>query len=483
LALGISFTTLVLVSLGLGTSEAQAAACTTATAPCTITGTGGPQDGFSITNNGGAVTISNGSCTITGTLVSGPSSATSACSAAQLAAFNATGVQITGSPGGSTGGGSISVVGTLPSLYVATTQQYVAITRLGRDSQFTSQIGVNAVHTETTEIRDGITSHRPRGGSNSFAWDPYADNDPTDARSNPFAKFSSVDGGVMEALGYAKAPIFTKAPVPLPSGVQFAIWGQGFADQEKRTETLLGADVGRTTTTYGGLGGFDATFSNFMGFGGTSVFGVLGGATQSNIRNADGSTSRVEGPGVGFYSVYVKGAFSFDTVDKIDFFTLDRWQTGAPVLTLGLTNYTSAANVNYRFDLPKNWWFEPTAGLSYTSTRWDSASKILGFQDGEAFRLQAGSRVGTSTVWGNTTVEGTLTGLAYSDVVINGGSIAVAAGSPMVPTDEGKVFGQGIGKLNFLWTPKLSSYVEGEVRGRDGVIGYAGRLGARYSFN
>jgi hypothetical protein len=107
----------------------------------------------------------------------------------------------------------------------------------------------------------------------------------------------------------------------------------------------------------------------------------------------------------------------------------------------------------------------------------------LGFQDGETVRVQAGSRFGTSSMWGNVKVEESVTGLAYSDVIVNGGSLAVAVGTPLVPTDAGKVFGQGIGKLNFIFTPQLSSYLEGEVRGRDGVIGYAGRIGARYSFN
>jgi hypothetical protein len=54
-----------------------------------------------------------------------------------------------------------------------------------------------------------------------------------------------------------------------------------------------------------------------------------------------------------------------------------------------------------------------------------------------------------------------------------------------VPTDEGKVFGQVIGKLNFDWSKDikgLSSYVEGEVRGRSGVFGTAARVGARYSW-
>jgi Autotransporter beta-domain len=339
--------------------------------------------------------------------------------------------------------------------------------------------GMRAV---TTDIYDRILSGRPRGGSNSFAWDPFADNTQS-TKDNPFAKFDNSFADLPGALGYAKSPIYTKAAAPLPSSVVFAIWGQGFADQEKRTETFLGADVGRTTNTYGGLAGFDATFSNWLGMGGTFTLGTLGGYTQSNVRNADGSTSRVEGPGVGIYSVTTKGGLSLDSVTKVDFFSLDRWQTGIPVLTLGLTSWATAGNINYRFYLPQNWWIEPTAGVSFNTIKWDTPSKILGFQDGNTLRVQGGSRVGTSAVWGAYTVEGSLTGLAYSDVVVNGGSIAVAAGAPLVPTDQGKVFGQGIGKIAVIWTPQFSSYVEGEVRGRDGVIGYAGRLGARLNLN
>jgi hypothetical protein len=72
--------------------------------------------------------------------------------------------------------------------------------------------------------------------------------------------------------------------------------------------------------------------------------------------------------------------------------------------------------------------------------------------------------------------------MAYSDVEIRGGTVAAAAGGALVPTDEGKVFGQGLAKLNFIWSSNVSSYIEGEVRGREGVLGTAGRLGLRYTF-
>src|SRR5213079_749064 len=122
-------------------------------------------------------------------------------------------------------------------------------------------------------------------------------------------------------------------------------------------------------------------------------------------------------------------------------------------------------------------------GFSYTSTVWDAASSALGFQDGHTVRLQGGIRAGTSYDWNGVMVEPTLTAMAYSDVEIRGGTIAIAAGAPaLAPTDEGKVFGQGIAKLNFIWNTHFSSYLEAEVRGRDSVLGAAGRLGLRYTF-
>jgi Autotransporter beta-domain len=148
---------------------------------------------------------------------------------------------------------------------------------------------------------------------------------------------------------------------------------------------------------------------------------------------------------------------------------------------LHLTNFIVAGNLNYKFDV-MTWWVEPTAGAAYTATVWDDASRFFGFEDGHSWRLQGGVRVGTTFDWNGVKVEPTLTGVAYSDVEIQGGTVAAAAGGALVPTDQGKVFGQGIAKLNFIWNASVSSYLEGEVRGREGVLGAAGRLGLRYTF-
>jgi hypothetical protein len=344
-----------------------------------------------------------------------------------------------------------------------------AVATLGRSAQDVSQISVGAVHTMITGVRDAL-----QGGKNTspvalrYTWD-----DSDEAAMN----YSS-------SKGMGKSPVFKAMPKQqlMLRTVTYAIWGQGFGDIEWRSGSFNGADIGRTTTTAGGIGGADVTVTNVFSATDAFVFGALGGFTSARVKNADGSTATVDGPGVGAYAIYVNGGFSTDATFKVDFFDLNRSAAGLPDLGLGLTNFVTAYNLNYKFDM-KPWWWEPTVGFSYTSTVWDNASKGLGFEDGHAIRVQGGIRTGTSFDWNGVVVEPTLTALAYSDVEIRGGTIAVAAGAPaLAPTDEGKVFGQGIAKLNFIWNKQVSSYLEAEVRGRDSVLGAAGRLGLRYAF-
>lgn len=426
---------------------------TTATCSPTPTGTsctysGGPLNGFSSTSTPTSINLTNGSCTISASLANGvpvPStvSASPTCSPTQVSAFSGIGN------------------GTSTSVAVLTQS-------LGLIAQNTSQVGVGVVHTVTTGIRDMLQN---RGSSSSAAlrynWDPDADDDLL---------------GYEKSKSVSKSPVFKAMPkAPLMRTVTYAMWGQGFGDVEWRSGTFGGVDVGRTTSTVGGIGGVDATVTNIFSATDAYVIGVLGGYTSARVRNNDGSSARVDGPGVGFYTIYVNGGFSTDSTFKVDFFDLSRSAAGVPDLGLGLTSYTSAYNVNYKVDMMP-WWVEPTVGVSYSSLRWDGASKAMGFEDGHTWRLQAGVRVGSAFDWNGVKVEPTLTGMVYSDVEVRGGTIAAAAGGLAIPTDEGKVFGQGIAKLNFIWANNVSSYIEGEVRGRENVLGAAGRVGLRYSF-
>jgi hypothetical protein len=334
-----------------------------------------------------------------------------------------------------------------------------------------SQAGLTVVQSQLTTIRDRIqrrlqaVPNRPLGYAEEPGTDAFAYTDP----KSPNLK---------------NTPLYLKAPPAAAPDHGWAVWAQSFFDYENRFGIENGFDTGRNTRTGGMMGGIDKTFTGVFSSSDALVIGLLGGGLGSGVHNADGSTAKITGSSIGAYAVWVNGATSLDTTFKTDFLDIDQTAGGATT-TLGLNNYTWAGNVNYKVEMP-GWWFEPTLGVSDTVTIWNSASSALGLTDGNAVRIQGGSRFGTTFDWGRTPVDATLTGLLYDDVSITGGTLSTAvAGTSLVPTDEGKVFGQVIGKLNFDWGKDikgLSSYIETEIRGRSGVIGTAARLGVRYAW-
>jgi hypothetical protein len=340
---------------------------------------------------------------------------------------------------------------------------------LGYISQQISQVSSTGIQQQIWSIEDRLqgkpaTAFRPIGFADEASTaDPVID--------SAFA-----------ALGYSsdpKSPLAMKAlPALEPTQVSYSAWVQGFVDYENRTGTFNGIDIGRNTLIGGGLAAADATIQR-----GTSawVFGLLTGDLTATVRNADGSVALVRGPSAGVYSAYVNGPFSIDGTFKTDFFSLTEADVGV-VIPLGLNNYVTTGNVNYKQDMG-TWWFQPTAGVTYTRTVWNGQSIADGFSDGTDVRVQGGARFGSGFDWAGVHFDQSLTVLAYDDVIISGGTLAVATGVPMAPTDEGKLFGQVIGKLEAQLTSNWSVNIEGEFRGSTDVYGVAGRVGATYTFN
>jgi hypothetical protein len=263
--------------------------------------------------------------------------------------------------------------------------------------------------------------------------------------------------------------------------VSYSAWTQGFVDYENRTGTFDGIDIGRNTLMVGGLAAADVTVQGVTSASDAIVFGLLTGDVTASVHNGDGSTARVDGPSLGAYSAYVNGPWSVDGTFKTDFFDLSENSAGV-VAGLGLNNYVAAGNLNYKLEFG-SWWLQPTAGSNYTRTVWNAASKAFGMDDGTDVRVQGGARIGSAFDWSGVHFTETLTLLAYDDVLIEGGTLAVATGVPLAPTDESRIFGQAIGRLEAQVNNNWSFNVEGEVRGRTDVYGIAGRLGATYIFN
>jgi hypothetical protein len=59
--------------------------------------------------------------------------------------------------------------------------------------------------------------------------------------------------------------------------------------------------------------------------------------------------TRIDGPSLGLYGVYVNGGFSVDVNAKVDFLALD--QSSALPISSDLRTYATAANLNYKFDV------------------------------------------------------------------------------------------------------------------------------------
>jgi len=352
----------------------------------------------------------------------------------------------------------------------------------GRTAVQATQVSLGAVNTHITNVRDSIENRiRQTGRPLGFAGSVSDDRIDTSFKALD-ASYNTLDNS-LAALAFTdpKSPVLaTKAP-PAPSNFSVAGWAQGYVDYEDRSGFVSGVNIGRNTTTGGGVAGIDFTKLQLTSPTDAGVWGLITGDTSAFVRNADGSTAIVRGPSAGIYGVYVNGGFSVDGTFKTDFLSLGD-DVGGVTTWLGLNNYTESGNISYKFENGNSFW-EPTAGISDTETVWNAAAVAMGFTQGTDVRWTAGVRWGTSWDAQGAHWTGTLSALAYDDTIIRGGTVAAAAGAPMTPTGEGWLFGQFIGKLETQWNKNWSTYVEGEVRTHEYVFGTAGRVGLRYTFD
>jgi hypothetical protein len=347
---------------------------------------------------------------------------------------------------------------------------------LGRIADQTSQVGVTGIQQQIWSIEDRLQNSQAASVPLGFAGDT-----PTEANVVDQA-FAAL--GYSGAPGAPQGPIATKAlpqQVVEPSHFSYAAWTQGFVDDENRSGTFDGENVGRNTLIGGGLAGADVTVQGLTTATDALVVGLLTGDVTASVRNGDGSTMQLRGPSLGTYGAYVNGAFSVDGTLKADFFDLSENSAGS-TSSLGLINYVVVGNLNYK-QIVGSWWIEPTVGGSYTRTAWDEESKLFGLVDGSDLRVQGGARFGSGFDWTGVHFTETLTLLAYDDVIVSGGTLAVATGVPLAPTEAGRIFGQAIGKIEAQLTKNWLLSVEGELRGRADVYGSAGRLGLTYLFD
>jgi Autotransporter beta-domain len=348
------------------------------------------------------------------------------------------------------------------------------------------------------------------------------------------------------------AEVVRKEPPPPPiEPVRFGTWTQVYGDYQKRdaagpgilnccvvnnipfngNQPNLALNIDSRTSTVGFVAGADLTTQGlFSGF----IAGVTAGYTWSEMKLNTSATSidqpavgtgvshlraTVSGPTVGAYATYFSEGFSTDVAVKFDFLTVNETFNDLLATTQGkagdnlpppafiaisgagsvnLLNGTVVGNLNYRFDLYPNFWIEPTVGVAYTHSSYGSGAAQLGLANGNLVRLQGGARFGTSILLSNgVLMTPILTGLAYNDVVVQGGVLPgfafqfSGAGSVnpllqgnnlLAQSDQGFMRGQGIFALNFDFGYGMSSFVQGDVYGGAHLFGAGGRAGIRYQW-
>jgi hypothetical protein len=331
----------------------------------------------------------------------------------------------------------------------------------------------------------------------------------------------------------APAIVAVGAPPP-PSGYHFGVWAHGFGDYEHRTGTSTSSinccsgaassitsglpiplliNARSTTDTGGVVGGIDLTARSIFAGGDGLIVGLLSGYSSSSVRVRETiiSTDQIDlhngignvkatmsGPSAGLYATYFDGGFSSDFLMKNDFLSLDETtnqllaftaNVGLNPATLpfystghtSLNQFTISENLNYKFLITPTLWLEPTVGAQYTLSSYDGGAAALGLKDGYIVRLQAGARLGFDTFIGQTRVTTTLTGLLYDNVAVHGDFIQGGAFGVTTQAlkDEGKVRGDGIVAVNFDMGNGVSTFVQGEVRGGQGLFGAGARAGLR----
>jgi hypothetical protein len=168
-------------------------------------------------------------------------------------------------------------------------------------------------------------------------------------------------------------------------------------------------------------------------------------------------------------------------------FTLSGPQTtalSALVQSARAINFIAAENIGYHFDLPRGFWIEPLVGVRYNYAEYGANASSLGLEDGQALRVQGGTRFGlTSLVQDRYIWTNSFTTLLYSDVWISGFVVDPSSlYADALFADEGRLRVQGILSSKMDLLNGFSTFVQAEGRYGLDYWGVGGKVGLRYEW-
>jgi hypothetical protein len=304
----------------------------------------------------------------------------------------------------------------------------------------------NAIQDILYSVRDQIQNRRLTAPSTSRTMRFSGEESDFD-NQHPFTTSATT---AFDALGYAKAPVYAKAPPAAAMPTWFYGVNAIVSDDETRSGFV-------STSAVSGTGAIDVTKIGIFTSSDALTFIATGTGIQAHTFGLEFDT----GSGAGTLA-YTNGGFS------ADFTSAASWSHGtalkpgivAPADSSALS-YTG--NVQYKFDLPNSVFIEPTGGFTYTEIYFMN----FGMQTGNSTELHAGGRIGTEFKWMGYTVQPQITGAVFQNVSQSGTVAGAVPGAPLVAagSSTGGLGVRGSGRINVIWTSNFSSFIEAHGSG------------------
>ncbi|MBT1512025.1 autotransporter outer membrane beta-barrel domain-containing protein [Bradyrhizobium sp. SRL28] len=273
------------------------------------------------------------------------------------------------------------------------------------------------------------------------------------------------------ALAYGKSPaLYTKAPPPVAPAVPAWLYGINLIGAYDQSQ-VFGGNIDTATI----VGAFDVTKIGIFTASDALTFVATGAHSWSHRFDFDATTPSGSGT-----LAYTNGGFS------TDFTVSASWTSVTSTGLVAAPNSSSISytgNVQYKFDFPYSIFIEPTAGVTYT----EIYTTNFGTKTGDNTEVHAGARIGTEMKWMTYTIQPQLSGAVLKIVDQSGVGLVGGGAIPGLPPVVGAAVadtlgGRGSGKINVIWTPNFSTYVEAHATSLSGTTTVGGQAGLRYTW-
>ncbi len=273
----------------------------------------------------------------------------------------------------------------------------------------------------------------------------------------------------------------------------------------------------RTRQGFGGAQvGADVANLNFGGSGGTLHVGLTSGFVETSAATSPTTNVDFQVPFFGLYSSLTYGNFFADAQIRGNFFegSITDSANNIPGEKLNARGFTVSSNIGYHYNLPADWFIEPSVGVNWSRTFVDPVSfqgtqiflgpglsppglgtspgpSTLTIHDFDNILGRASLRVGTTLVNGQYIFQPFFIASIYHEfadpinsTVIGVHNLDADFLTTLLSTGRIGTYGQfGLGVTGQIADSGLTGFVRGDYRTGSRFEGWSLTGGARYDFN